>query len=141
MHTSVLPLQVELELLDQVLEGGSGHAEAIQPLLVVPSILDKVASVVRPDTVGLEAQEYKSGPSSGIVEPLIGFPGGSSYVMFTFTPSDVGLIFHVAKMTHAQSEILALEGDKSWVEHTEFIKEVFPNTEKRVQYRVYTELN
>ncbi|KYO49023.1 hypothetical protein Y1Q_0013937 [Alligator mississippiensis] len=86
VYASVLLLQVGLELLEQVPEGGLGHAEAIQPLLIVPGVLDDMqpqvlAGTVGPEVVGLEAQEGDGGSSGGIIEPLISFPNAMLHVL------------------------------------------------------------
>ncbi|KYO35149.1 hypothetical protein Y1Q_0001035 [Alligator mississippiensis] len=85
-----------MELLQEVLEGGLGHLECLQPLLVVPGGLDDMqppvlASQVGPEVVKLEAQEGVDGLSSGVHGHIIGIcagvqaagqgPGGSCVVV------------------------------------------------------------
>ncbi|KYO37723.1 hypothetical protein Y1Q_0022017 [Alligator mississippiensis] len=76
---SVLPLQVQVELIQEVLEGGLGHPEHLQPLLIIPGGLDDVqppvlAGQVGPEAMGLEAQEGMDGPSSGMQDHVISVP-------------------------------------------------------------------
>ncbi|KYO21920.1 hypothetical protein Y1Q_0000579 [Alligator mississippiensis] len=72
------------ELVEQVPEGGPGHPKGVQPPLIILGLLDEVlppvlAGVEGPEAVGLEAQEGDGHPSGGIMEPLVGAPGGGSY--------------------------------------------------------------
>ncbi|KYO26413.1 hypothetical protein Y1Q_0010386 [Alligator mississippiensis] len=56
----ILLLQMWPELLQKVLEGGLGHPEHLQPLLIIPSVLDNVQLAILtgtagPEVAGLEA--------------------------------------------------------------------------------------
>ncbi|KYO38582.1 hypothetical protein Y1Q_0023312 [Alligator mississippiensis] len=73
-------------MLQEIPEGGLGHAEGLEPLLIIPNGLDDMqppvlAGPVGSEVVGLEAQNDNSSPSSGILEPVINvrarvWPGG-----------------------------------------------------------------
>ncbi|KYO23554.1 hypothetical protein Y1Q_0010116 [Alligator mississippiensis] len=76
-YVGVLPLQVWLELLHDVLEGGPGHLECLQQMLIILSLLDNVqppvlAGPVSPDAAELETQEDEGSLSGGIQQPIIG---------------------------------------------------------------------
>lgn len=76
----MLPLHVWPELLQEILEDSQDHAECLQPLLVIPGMLDSMqppvlAGLAGPEMMGLEIQEGKEAPGSGIL--LVSLPGSS----------------------------------------------------------------
>lgn len=83
---SVLPVQVQIELPQEIQEGGLGHPYFLQSLLVTAGLLGDVkppvlAGSVGPNVVGQETQDCKCRPSGGILEPIISvlaviWPGG-----------------------------------------------------------------
>ncbi|KYO41268.1 hypothetical protein Y1Q_0006776 [Alligator mississippiensis] len=74
-------LQVQVELRQEVQEGGLDHPECLQPLFIISGVLDYLqppvlSGPVDLEALGLEAQEGKGGTSSGILEPIISVPAG-----------------------------------------------------------------
>ncbi|KYO30496.1 hypothetical protein Y1Q_0008158 [Alligator mississippiensis] len=47
-----LPLQVWVDLVKELLEGGPGHAKGLQPLLIIPGVLDDMQPPVLPSPAG-----------------------------------------------------------------------------------------
>ncbi|KYO26564.1 hypothetical protein Y1Q_0002184 [Alligator mississippiensis] len=67
------------ELLQEIPEGGLGHPEGFQPLLVILGVLDNtpspvLADLVSPEMAELETQKGDSSPDGDILEPVIGIP-------------------------------------------------------------------
>ncbi|KYO47084.1 hypothetical protein Y1Q_0013999 [Alligator mississippiensis] len=72
-----------MELLEQIPEAGLGHVEAVQPLFIIPGLLDDVqlpvlAGLMGLEAMGLEAQEGDCSPGSGIMDLLTSFAASGS---------------------------------------------------------------
>ncbi|KYO36796.1 hypothetical protein Y1Q_0020842 [Alligator mississippiensis] len=105
-HAGVLPLQVGLELLKEIPEGGLGEQEYVQPPLIIPGLLDDVqppvlAGAAGPEAVELEAQEANGSPGGGILEPLVSIPADGSCSVTTVA---------LGWRTEARQEVAVREG-------------------------------
>ncbi|KYO29789.1 hypothetical protein Y1Q_0023153 [Alligator mississippiensis] len=80
-HGGGLLVQVQVELVEELLEGDPGHLEQLQPPIIILGVLEDVQPPVLAGPVGLQAaglepQELKGSTSGGIQEHNVIIPAG-----------------------------------------------------------------